>query len=127
MSIYAVDFDKTLTIGSYEFPDTGRPNIGLFHFLIEKQRSGHSIILWTCREGAELDTAVSYCRQMGLEFNAVNDNLPRMKEAWGNNPRKIFADYYIDDRSVSNYEDLLPRSVVKPKEVPTKKARVIRR
>ena len=81
MSIYAVDFDKTLTIGSYEFPDTGRPNIGLFHFLIEKQRNGHSIILWTCRAGHDLDVAVAYCRNMGLTFDAVNDNLPKMIEA----------------------------------------------
>ena len=127
MSIYAVDFDKTLTIGSYEFPDTGRPNIGLFHFLIEKQRSGHSIILWTCRAGRDLDVAVAYCRNMGLEFDAVNDNLPKIIEAYSVNSRKVFADYYIDDRAVSNYEDLLPRSVVKPKEVQTRKARVIRR
>ena len=127
MSIYAVDFDKTLTIGSYEFPDTGRPNIGLFHFLIEKQRSGHNIILWTCRAGRDLDVAVAYCRNMGLEFDAVNDNLPKIIEAYSVNSRKVFADYYIDDRSVSNYEDLLPRSVVKPKEVQTRKARVIRR
>ena len=127
MSIYAVDFDRTLTIGEYKYPETGRPNVGLFRYLIEKQKAGNDIILWTCREGAELDMAVSYCRQMGLEFNAVNDNLPRMKEAWGNNPRKIFADYYIDDRAVSNYEDLLPKSTVKPKEVQTRKARVIRR
>ena len=127
MSIYAVDFDKTLTIGSYEFPDTGIPNIGLFHFLIEKQRSGHSIILWTCRAGHDLDVAVAYCRNMGLEFDAVNDNLPKIIEAYSVNSRKVFADYYIDDRSVSSYEDLLPRSVVKPKEVQTRKARVIRR
>ena len=128
MSIYAVDFDKTLTIGSYEFPDTGRPNIGLFHFLIEKQRNGHSIILWTCRAGHDLDVAVAYCRNMGLTFDAVNDNLPKMVEAYhGNNSRKVFADYYIDDRAVSSYEDLLPKSAMKPKEVQTRKARVIRR
>ena len=100
MSIYAVDFDKTLTIGSYEFPDTGRPNIGLFHFLIEKQRSGHSIILWTCRAGHDLDVAVAYCRNMGLEFDAVNDNLPEIVELYGNNSRKITCDLYIDDKSV---------------------------
>ena len=127
MSIYAVDFDKTLTIGSYEFPDTGRPNIGLFHFLIEKQRQGHSVILWTCRVGEDLDVAIAYCRNMGLTFDAVNDNLPKMIEAWGNNTRKVFADYYIDDRAVSNYEDLLPKSQVKEKEVPKRKARIIRR
>jgi len=127
MSIYAVDFDRTLTIGEYKYPETGRPNVGLFHYLIEKQKAGNDIILWTCREGAELDTAVSYCRQMGLEFNAVNDNLPRMKEAWGNNPRKVFADHYIDDRAVCDYMELLPLKDVMKKEAPKRKARILRR
>ena len=36
---------------------------------------------------------------MGLEFDAVNDNLEEMKQIYGNNPRKIYADWYIDDKN----------------------------
>lgn len=29
----------------------------------------------------------------------MNDNIPEMKEAFGNNPRKVFASKYFDDRN----------------------------
>ena len=36
---------------------------------------------------------------MNLVFDAVNDNLPEVKELYGNNSRKISCDIYIDDKS----------------------------
>lgn len=91
--IYAVDFDGTLNTS--EYPELGEPNVELFHFLIQRQQSGDKIILWTCREGKLLQEAVIYCRANGLEFDAINDNIPENK----NNCRKVYADYYIDDRN----------------------------
>ena len=29
----------------------------------------------------------------------MNDNLPDMVEVFGTNPRKVFANFYIDDRN----------------------------
>ena len=49
------------------------------------------------REGELLDNAVSWCMDRGLVFDAINDNLPEMIEFYGNNPRKIFANWKIDD------------------------------
>ena len=94
--IYAVDFDKTLSMAKY--PDVGEPNIELIEILKEKQAAGDKIILWTCREGELL--AVEYCREYGLEFDAVNDNIQENIEKFGNNCRKIFANYYVDDKSI---------------------------
>jgi len=37
------------------------------------------LLLWTVREGKELDEAVEYCRERGLEFYAVNANYPEEK------------------------------------------------
>ena len=51
------------------------------------------------REGDDLQEAVDWCKDRGLVFDAVNDNLDRMKQKYGNNPRKISADVYIDDRT----------------------------
>jgi len=34
-----------------------------------------------------------------LVFDAINDNLPEIKELYGNNSRKISYDIYIDDRN----------------------------
>ena len=127
MSIYAVDFDKTLSVGEYKYPDIGRPNIALMAFLKKKREEGNRVILWTCREDNELEIALGWLRNLGMEFDAVNDNVDVMKEAWGNNPRKVFADYYIDDRSVKDYTELLPKSKAQPKEIKPTRARIIRR
>ena len=44
--------------------------------------------------------AINICRQHGLMFNAVNENLPIVITRLGYNPRKIFADLYIDDKAI---------------------------
>lgn len=99
MKVYAVDFDGTLNLAG-EHPILGPPNIMLFHYLIKRQQAGDKIILWTCREGDYLKSAIKYCRNYGLIFDAINDNLPEYIEKYGNNCRKVFADYYIDDRNI---------------------------
>ena len=95
--IYAVDFDGTLNTA--EYPELGEPNTELFQFLIHRQQCGDKIILWTCREGDLFREAVIYCRANGLEFDAVNDNIPKKQREIQNNCRKVYADYYIDDRN----------------------------
>ena len=96
---YAVDFDGTLCKNAY--PEIGAPNMELIDRLKICRRFGAKLILWTCREGELLTRAVEFCRCYGLEFDAVNDNTEELKKAYGTNPRKIGADYYIDDKSIS--------------------------
>lgn len=95
--IIAVDFDGTLSKGRW--PDVGVPNFLLIQKLIQLQQEGHKLILWTCREGEALYNAVEWCKDMNLVFDAINDNLPEVKEKYGNNSRKISCDIYIDDKS----------------------------
>ena len=97
MKTYAVDFDGTLHKGFY--PYIAEPNVDLIKFLIKARQNGDKVILWTCREGEILEPAIAWCREQGLEFDAVNDNLPEFKLFYQNNVRKIFADVYIDDRA----------------------------
>lgn len=47
-----------------------------------------------------METAVEFCRSYGLEFDAVNENLPEIIEYFGSDCRKVYANYYIDDRAV---------------------------
>ena len=95
--IYAVDFDDTIsTNGNYPMP--GEPNIALIEWLLERQKEGCKLILWTCREGVDQKIAVDFCNKYGLYFDGVNDNLVYIKQAFSVNSRKIFANYYIDDR-----------------------------
>ena len=95
--IIAVDFDGTLAFGKW--PETKDPNEHLIKWLIQQRIKGNKVILWTNRSGDLLKDAVRFCRIYGLEFDAVNENLPEMIEAYGNDSRKVSADWYIDDRS----------------------------
>lgn len=97
--IIAVDFDGTLTEENY--PNIGQPNLKLIYELISCRKNGDKIILWTCRDSKELEDAINWCKQNGLEFDAINDNIPEVIEAWQSNPRKIYADVYIDDKNKS--------------------------
>jgi hypothetical protein len=95
--IYSVDFDGTLC--DDRWPDIGSPNRRLIEHLKNLRTVGNELILNTMREDNLLDAAVEWCAGYGLYFDAVNDNLPRMKAKYNNNPRKIFADVYVDDRN----------------------------
>jgi hypothetical protein len=104
--IYAVDFDGTLCESKY--PGIGAPNTKLIEHLIKKRSHGAKIILWTCRVDERLQEAVDWCKEHGLEFDAVNDNLPEMIEKYGNNTRKIHATCYIDDLAVDKEKYGIP-------------------
>lgn len=96
--IIAVDFDGTLC--SDRFPEIGIPNFRMIDFLRYTQRENKDkIILWTCRNGKQLEEAVRWCKKVGrLELDAVNENLPEIREKWGGDTRKVYADIYIDDK-----------------------------
>lgn len=97
--VFGVDFDGTLSFG--QWPGCGPANEGLISFLIKRKENGDRLILWTCREGEELERAIEWCNSLGLFFDAVNDNLPDIVEKYGCNSRKISCDFYIDDRSLA--------------------------
>lgn len=92
--IIAVDFDGTLSLGT-NYPRIGQPNQPLIDFLLTMQSKGFGVVLWTCREGEELDEAVDWCKCHGLEFDAVNENPPYVSFR----SRKVVAEMYIDDRA----------------------------
>jgi hypothetical protein len=96
----AVDFDGTIV--DHEYPEIGKEKLFAFQTLKELEKMGASIILWTFRTGKELDEAVEFCRQNGVEFYAVNKNYP--EEVYDETvSRKINADIYIDDRNIGGF------------------------
>ena len=99
--IIAVDFDGTLAENAY--PGIGEPKDEVIQYCLDQKAKGAQLILWTNRVGDQVDEAVEWCRQHGLTFDAVNDNLPQMIEFFGGNPRKIFANEYIDDRMCTRF------------------------
>ena len=97
--VFGVDFDGTLSFG--QWPGCGPANDGLISFLKARKDAGDKLILWTCREGEDLRAAVEWCLNLGLEFDAINDNLPEIVERYGCNSRKISCDFYIDDKAIA--------------------------
>ena len=91
--IIAVDFDDTLIVGS-------RPNEVLLRAMQERQRQGDIVILWTCRHGQRLKEAVQWCHKHGFMPNGINQNAPEIIRRLGHDPRKIYADVYIDDKNM---------------------------
>ena len=101
--IIAVDFDGTLC--ENRWPKIGKPNMELIEYLIEEQRIGSRVILWTCRSGSELHEAILWCERHGLRFDGVNCNMPDAIDMFGgSDPRKIFAHEYIDDRMCGKFK-----------------------
>lgn len=97
--IIAVDFDGTLCENRY--PEIGKPNEKVINYLIKRQKEGDKLILWTCRCGYMLMAAVDWCKDHGITFDAINNNLRGSIEwAHGSDSRKVYADEYIDDKNV---------------------------
>lgn len=97
--IIAVDFDGTLA--DTDATKIYSPNTKLINYLIDRRKNDDKIILWTCREGSRLEQAIEWCKEQGLEFDAVNSNIPEMIEWYGNDTRKIGYDVLIDDKAVN--------------------------
>lgn len=95
--VIAVDFDGTLC--ENRWPEIGKPNSALISQLINERERGSKIILYTCRQYKMLRNAVRWCKEQGLEFDAVNRNIPERIKAYRGDTRKISADVYIDDRA----------------------------
>ena len=98
MKVIAVDFDGTLC--ESKWPEIGKPHWPIIHELIWRKADGDKIILWTCREGELLDEAVMWCLNHGIQFDAINSNVLSRIEQYGDDPRKLSADEYWDDKAV---------------------------
>lgn len=96
-TLYAIDFDGTIV--KNKWPGIGDPIAEVVNLILDIQKRGDKWILYTMREGDLLQKALDECDRLGLKPDAVNDNLPYLKCAFGNNPRKIYADVYIDDHN----------------------------
>lgn len=105
MPYVAVDYDGTLVKEADKYPSVGTPNMVAVRILKEYKRIGGKVILWTCREGAPKQEAISQMNQLGLFFDSHNDDLEEQKKAWWNKfpnaplSHKAHAYLYIDDRN----------------------------
>ena len=121
--IIAVDFDGVLVQSA--FPKIGEPDhemVDLVRLLIQK--SDVEVVLWTSRVDQPLEDAIVWCEQMGLTFDAINDNAPSNKRKYGkiypNGTRKVYADYYLDDHNMGYSRQMaidIIKSILREEEV----------
>ena len=109
--VYAVDFDGYLC--KEAFPDIGPPIMHRIEHFIKLRAAGNQLILWTCREEHLLWQAVVWCENYGLEFDAVNANLPDRIAQYGTDPRKVGADYYCDDKNYTEAHEAMDDIILK--------------
>lgn len=115
MLTIAVDFDGTIV--THEYPKIGKEIPFAIDTLKRLQKYPDILlILWTVREGAQLEEAVEFCRERGLEFYAVNKNYPEESKEYPE-PRKLKADLFIDDRNLGGLPDwgIIYRMIVSKK------------
>ena len=103
--LIAVDFDGTIV--EHKYPAIGKEKPFAIEVLRKLASEGNRLVLWTSREGDTLQAAVDFCRERGLEFYAVNSELPNnsLFAKSSNVGRKISADIYIDDRNLGGLPD----------------------
>lgn len=94
----AVDFDGTLV--EHRYPEIGKEFPFAFAALRKLMKDGHTLVLWTVREGRLLDEAVEFCKSKGVEFAAVNGFYPDDSLAVDLSSRKLKVSLFIDDRNL---------------------------
>lgn len=96
---YAIDFDGTLCESAW--PEIGSPKMEIIQKVIKLKEEGHELILWSCRTGQLLTNAINFCLEHGITFDAINENLQEHIDHFGEDCRKIHADYYLDDKAIN--------------------------
>jgi len=102
--IIAIDFDGTIV--EHAYPKIGKPIPFAIETLLQIQKEGHKLILWTVRRGRLLQDAIDYCAQRGLYFYAENENYRGENKELGEEvSRKLGVDMFIDDRNLGGLPD----------------------
>ncbi len=101
--IIKVDFDGTVVVEAW--PHIGDPLPHAMEVLRELCEHGHYLILWTCREGENLQAAIDFCKSHGITFGAINENHPEnpYKDLPGAPSRKPFAHRHLDDKNFGGF------------------------
>lgn len=99
--VIAVDFD--CTIAKTKYPTILGEVDGAREAMEQLHHAGHYIIIWTCRKGEHLISAINWLLEHRIPFDRVNASAPVDIERWGDEQRKIGADVYIDDKNICGF------------------------
>lgn len=99
--VIAVDFDGTMAVEKY--PLIGPEIPGSIEGVKRLQELGYEVVIWTCREGEPLEMAKKWLSEKGVDVKYFNENTTAEIEFWKTDPRKVAADFYVDDRVVGGF------------------------
>ena len=98
--IIAIDFDGVIyEEGAYPF--VGEPIPKAIDTINKYYNQGHTIIIWTCREGEAAEEAILALERDGAKYHFFNNNDHNRIAQYNNDSRKIGCDIYIDDKSLN--------------------------
>lgn len=89
-----IDFDGTVV--THDYPRIGE-SIGAVPVLKQLVENGHKLILFTMRSGEQLDEAVKWFSDMGIELYGIQKN--PTQHTWTNSP-KAYGQLIIDDAAL---------------------------
>ena len=105
--ILAIDFDGTLVNNDPVTYAITTPRIETIQVVKRAKELGHTLILWTARINERLDEAIEYCKGFGLTFDYHNENCPVARDHKFGDGRKIYADFYLENKALTTWEQLL--------------------
>ena len=95
--VIVIDFDGVCV--EEEYPYIGRPLPNAVKVINKLYDQGHTIIIWSCREGESLEEAIEALDLHGFKYHHINQNCPERKKRFGGiDSRKVGGDVYIDDK-----------------------------
>lgn len=89
--IVGLDFDGTIV--EHLYPSIGE-DLGAFPWLKQAAAIGARFVLFTMRDGAELQAAAKYIRDNGVDLLALNTN---PSQSWWTQSPKAYCHLYVDD------------------------------
>lgn len=105
--IISVDFDNTIV--NSEFPKIINILANVKKTMKKIKENGHKILIYTCRENEYKQDMIKFLVKKQIPFDSVNTHivLHFLGETLeqGLDRKKIYADYYIDDRNLGIKKD----------------------
>jgi hypothetical protein len=96
--LFAIDFDNTIAYDAY--PRIGKLIPGAKETMLKIKELGGSISIWTCRTGEQEMAVRLFLDKNEIPYDHVNESFEENRIMYDGDSRKIYADCYIDDRSV---------------------------
>lgn len=102
--VLAIDFDGTI-VNTNDWDDWMHPVIlgireNAKEVIQKLHEDGHTIIIYTCRNGWNLGQCIDYLNENGIYYDLINSNTPEHIMLMKRDGRKVYADFYIDDHNI---------------------------